>query len=129
MIIPYKNKVLVKNIEKMPEVRPSGILLSSDDGKSEGIRARWCQVYAIGEGVRDIEVNRWVLVHHGRWTRGMEHDGETIYMVDYPHGLLAVSETDEMPELRAVSVEKTAKEYQYSAKDFSDINNIDGYHF
>lgn len=129
MIEPYHNKVLVTNIEKGPEVTASGFLLGSDDGKSEGIRPRWCKVYATGAGVNDIPVGHWVLVYHGRWTRGMEHEGQTVYMIDYPAGVLAISETEEMPTIKFISNEKTVKEYEYTARDFSDTTRIDGYHF
>ena len=50
----------------------SGLILLNDDGKGDGIRPRWCQVFAIGPDQRDVEVGQWILVSHGRWTRANE---------------------------------------------------------
>jgi hypothetical protein len=52
------------------ELTSGGIIMLGDDGKTEGIRARWAQVYAIGPEQQDVAVGQWVMVEHGRWTRG-----------------------------------------------------------
>lgn len=56
----------------------SGLILLNDDGKGEGIRPRWAQVFAIGPDQQDVRVGQWILVAHGRWTRAneIEIDGE-----------------------------------------------------
>jgi hypothetical protein len=76
----------------------SGIVLLSDDGKSDGIRPRWAKVYAIGPEQQDVVPEQWVLVEHGRWTRGIkvEIDGQEfiIRRVD-ADAIMAVS--DETP--------------------------------
>lgn len=55
----------------------SGIILRSDDGKVQGIRPRWGQVYCIGPEQQDVKIGQWILVEHGRWTRGIKiNDGE-----------------------------------------------------
>ena len=46
-------------------------VLPSDDGKSEGVRHRWGRVWAIGPAQKDVEVGEWILLEHGRWTRGV----------------------------------------------------------
>jgi hypothetical protein len=75
----------------------SGIVLLGDDGKSSGIRPRWAKVYAVGPQQRDVKAGEWVLVEHGRWTRGVnvEVAGEqiTIRRVD-PSNIMFVSDTD-----------------------------------
>lgn len=60
----------------------SGILLLGDDGKTDGIRPRWGKVYAVGPDQQDVKVGQWVLLEHGRWTRGfnVEIDGEQMIM-------------------------------------------------
>lgn len=50
----------------------SGIVLLNDDGKGEGIRPRWAQVFAVGPDQHDVRVGQWILVAHGRWTRANE---------------------------------------------------------
>ena len=50
----------------------SGIFLLSDDGKSDGIRPRWARVYAVGPNQEDVVPGQWIMVEHGRWSRGIE---------------------------------------------------------
>ena len=73
----------------------SGILLPNDDMKSSGIRPRWAKVYAIGPDQTDVKVGQYVLISHGRWTRGVtieDIEGEkTIRRVD-PNDILMVSD-------------------------------------
>lgn len=56
------------------------------------------KVYAVGPEQEDVKVGQWVLVEHGRWTRGMEIDDgdgvKTIRKVE-TSSMLAVS--DEPP--------------------------------
>lgn len=93
------NKVLVTMIERGERKLNSGIVLPNDDGKDSGIRHRWAHVYSVGDDIRDISVGQWILIDHGRWTRGVEvrDDSESfvIYQVDWPAGALLVS--DERP--------------------------------
>jgi len=51
-----------------------GILLPGDDATSTGIRPRWAEVYAVGPNQIDVKVGEYVLVAHGRWTRGIQMD-------------------------------------------------------
>ena len=74
----------------------SGLILLNDDGKGDGIRPRWCQVFAIGPDQRDVEVGQWILVSHGRWTRAneIEINGEkkSLRRVDHNDILLVSDE-------------------------------------
>lgn len=87
-IKPIRDKVLVYNMNFGEQKTKSGLIIQADDGKSHGIRPRWAQVYAKGpENNDDYEVNDWVLIEHGRWTRGMqvetsEEETITVRMVD-----------------------------------------------
>ena len=58
----------------------SGIILLGDDGKTDGIRPRWARVYAVGPDQTEVKPGQWVLIEHGRWTRGIEVeiDDETL---------------------------------------------------
>lgn len=98
-IKPLRDHIIVNEMNFRDRKLASGIVLLSDDGKTDGIRPRWCRVYAIGPEQKDIVVGQWVLVEHGRWTRGVHVDinGEelTLRRVD-KDALLLVS--DEEPD-------------------------------
>jgi hypothetical protein len=72
-------------------------MLLDDDMRTAGIRPRWARVYAIGPEQEDIAVGDWVLVSHGRWTRGVDiedADGnKTLRRID-PNDILLVSDEE-----------------------------------
>jgi len=70
-IIPIRDNILVTDMNFDARVSAGGIVLPSDDGKSEGIRHRWGRVWAIGPEQKDVQVGEWILLEHGRWTRGV----------------------------------------------------------
>lgn len=93
---PIQAHILVRDMNFGEQYSSGGIYIPSDDGKSEGVKPRWAKVYAIGPDQQDVEVGQWILVEHGRWTRGLiveEDDGTefNIWRVD-PTGILMVSE-------------------------------------
>lgn len=94
---PLSNHVLVREMNFSGRQLSSGIFLLGDDGTANGIRPRWAQVYAVGPEQKDIVVGQWILVEHGRWTRGVEVeiDGEafTLRRVD-PEAMLMVSDQE-----------------------------------
>lgn len=76
----------------------SGIILRNDNGTGYGIRPRWGRVYAIGPDQKEVTVDQWVLVSHGRWSRGVQvNDGGSIKILRKidPNDMLCVS--DELP--------------------------------
>lgn len=79
-IVPLKDNVLVSDMDFGFEKTKTGIILTSDNGKTQGIHPRWGRVWAIGPKQKDIKVGEWVCVEHGRWTRTIEFDnnGEVI---------------------------------------------------
>ena len=97
MIRALKNKVLIHNIEQGEKRTKNGIIILDDNGKERGIKERWGQIYAIGPNVTDITVGQWILIKHGRWSRGVDiYEGDekiTIRQVDYPDAILLVSDT------------------------------------
>lgn len=72
-----KDHVLVSGMNFDGRKLSSGIQLLGDDLRTAGIRPRWAQVYAIGPDQQDIRVGQWVLVAHGRWTRGIDIEDNT----------------------------------------------------
>ena len=94
-IIPLKDTILVHGMEFKERLSKGGLILLDDDMKSQGIRPRWAQVYAIGPEVKDIKVNDYIMIAHGRWSRGQtieDEDGEKIIRKIDPNDILLVSE-------------------------------------
>ena len=85
-ISPMNDTVIVHGMTFDQRITNGGIVLLNDDMKSAGIRPRWAQVYAVGPTQTDIKVGQYILISHGRWTRGVKIDdgnGEkTIRKVD-----------------------------------------------
>lgn len=89
-IRPIKDRVLVSDMDFGEQKTAGGIIINSDDGKAHGVYPRWGKVWAVGPEQSDVKVGEWVLIEHGRWTRGMDVindiDGEevktTIRMVE-----------------------------------------------
>lgn len=79
-VSPIRDNVLVTDMEFGEEKTSTGIIIQSLDGKSEGIKARWGKVWAVGPEQVDVTVGDWICVAHGRWTRGVkvEDSGEEI---------------------------------------------------
>ena len=92
-----KDHVLVTEMNFAGRKLSSGIQLLSDDGSGAGIRPRWAQVYAVGPEQTNITEGQWVLVSHGRWTRGVKIEdstGEhTLRKID-PNDVLLISDTE-----------------------------------
>jgi co-chaperonin GroES (HSP10) len=96
-IQPIGKRVLVCKMRFGDIKTKGGIILLDDDGKEQGIHPRWCQAYAVGPKQEDVRVGQWLLVAHGRWTRGMivEKDGEKeeVRMVD-ENDILLISDDE-----------------------------------
>lgn len=110
------NNVIVRDMSFEGRQLSSGIVLLADDGKTDGIRPRWARVYAVGPEQTDVTVGQWVLLEHGRWSRGIkiQQDGEefTIRRAD-PEAIMMIS--DEQPEAETISTsvhaERKTREY------------------
>ena len=98
---PLKDSVIVSDMVFDARITTSGIILPNDNGKSTGIRPRWGQVYAVGPQQLDVKAGQYILISHGRWTRGIKIDdgtGERVIRKIDPNDILMVSDepmTDE----------------------------------
>jgi co-chaperonin GroES (HSP10) len=70
-LVPLNDNILVTDMNFDEQKTASGIVIRSDDGKAHGVKPRWCKVWAVGPKQHDVKVGEWVLVEHGRWTRGV----------------------------------------------------------
>ncbi|NJO62372.1 MAG: hypothetical protein HC836_30355 [Richelia sp. RM2_1_2] len=97
-ITPLANVVLVSDLEFGERKTSSGIIIPDDDGKERGVRPRWAKVYKVGKKVDEVMPGEWVLISHGRWTRGVtltnNNESVVIRMIDRNDILLV---TDEAP--------------------------------
>lgn len=92
------NDVVVEQMSFEERITQSGLILRNDNGTSLGIRPRWARVYAVGPDQTEVKVGDWVLVAHGRWTRGLEiedESGEKIIRKVDPKDIMLVS--DQLP--------------------------------
>jgi len=87
-------------------ITQGGIWVPNDNGKGHGIRPRWGRVYTVGPEQTEFREGQWILVEHGRWTRGLEIEDETgeltIRKVD-PDCIMMVSDSEECPNAEGVS--------------------------
>jgi len=103
-ITPLKKRVLVSNMHFGMLKTKTGVILPDNDGTAAGTHPRWAKVYAIGPDQQDVEVGKWVLIAHGRWTRQVMLDqGDTevdVRMVDENDILLI---TDDEPDVNTIT--------------------------
>lgn len=92
---PINNTILVTEMKFDERLSNGGIIILNDDMKSAGIRPRWAKVYAVGPEQKDVSVGQYLLVSHGRWSRGIKIEDElgekTVRKVD-PNDILLVSD-------------------------------------
>jgi co-chaperonin GroES (HSP10) len=94
-IRPLKDTILVYGMEFKERLSRGGLILPDDDMKSSGIRPRWAQVYAIGPDVKDVEVGQYIMIAHGRWSRGQtieDDEGEKVIRKVDPNDILLISD-------------------------------------
>jgi len=67
------NRVLVTDMYFGEQKTKSGLIINDDNGTTRGIYPRWGKVYSKGPlNKDDYEVGHWILIEHGRWTRGLK---------------------------------------------------------
>ena len=101
-ITPLKKRVLVSDMHFGERKSSGGIILMDDDGSEGGIHPRWAKVYAVGNQQKDVTVGQWIMVSHGRWSRGFKVKKEgvelEVRMID-ENDILLVS--DDEPEVNS----------------------------
>jgi len=97
-LIPVHDHILVTEMMFGERLTNGGIIMPGDNCKSEGIRPRWGKVFAIGPKQYDVKVGEYVLVKHGRWTRGIEMEvaGEAVTIRRIDNNDILLVSPDEM---------------------------------
>lgn len=81
-LTPLHDGVIVSEMNFQERTTLSGIVLVGDDAKNSGIRPRWGRVYAVGPDQKEIKVGQYILIAHGRWTRGIKiEDDQGVHTV------------------------------------------------
>jgi len=77
-LTPIKNRVIVSDMHFGEQRTSSGLIIANDDGKTRGIYPRWARVHSKGpENHEPYNIGDWILIEHGRWTRGVKIDEGT----------------------------------------------------
>ncbi len=98
-IVPIRDNVLITEMSFEEQKTASGIIIQSDDGKSHGVRPRWGRVWAVGPEQKDVKVGEWILVEHGRWTRGVtvKDDNNNEFIIRRVEVKSILASSDEKP--------------------------------
>jgi co-chaperonin GroES (HSP10) len=123
---PLNDNVLITDMNFGEQTSKGGIVIRSDDGKSEGVKPRWGRVWAVGPAQHDVKVGDWIYIEHGRWTRGVtvvEEDGtEIIIRRVEVKSIIASSETKpdglELGALSSSVTEATFKPEMFMGAQF-----------
>jgi co-chaperonin GroES (HSP10) len=91
------DRVLVTDMWFGEQKTKSGLIIRSDDGEARGVYPRWGKVYDKGPKNKDAyQIGDWVLVTHGRWTRGITLQDDTVVRMVEAESILAYA--DEKPD-------------------------------
>lgn len=98
--------IIVTDMAFDVRITRGGIWIPNDNGTGHGIRPRWGRVYAIGPEQKSVKVGQWIMLEHGRWSRGLDIEDETgkrtIRKVD-PKCIMLISDDEECPEVEGIS--------------------------
>lgn len=73
-------------------VTRGGLIVMANNESENGIRPRWFQTISVGKEIDYIKEGEYILVAHGRWTRGLDVDGEKVFGIDVPE-IMGTSDT------------------------------------
>ena len=113
-IRPLGDSVIVSDMVFDQRISRGGIIILNDNGTTQGIRPRWAQIYAVGPEQQepDLQVGKWILVSHGRWTRGIDIEDETgkktLRRID-PKDVLLASDEPQMDETDSAAIHAEKK--------------------
>ena len=121
-IIPIKDNVLITDMTFDEQKTASGIVILSDDGKTEGVKPRWGKVWAVGHLQQTVKVGEWILVEHGRWSRGhtvRDESGNeiTVRRVD-PKAILISADEKPGDIIMGIPNASTTPSFDFSSKSF-----------
>lgn len=91
-LIAIDDHVIVVDMDAEDEKIVNGIIIPSERGGDRGVHPRWAQICAVGPKQEDVRVGEWVLVEHGRWTRGIKLEDGRVYRKVDSDDILLVSE-------------------------------------
>lgn len=76
MITPIRDNVLARMID-WPGQRTTagGLIVNEEEGTEGSVRPRWFEVTHVGKEQEEFSVGDYVLVAHGRWSRGIDVEG------------------------------------------------------
>ena len=109
------NRVIVSDMYFGEQKTTGGLIIKDDDGTTRGIYPRWAKVYSKGPRNKDdYDIGHWILIEHGRWTRGMniEVEGEQleVRMVETESVLAYANEKPDGLTIGATSEHGTVKD-------------------
>ena len=91
-----KENVLGCELEFGMQTTAKGIIIPDDDMKDSGVKSRWCKVYAAGPKADQVKPGQYILVDHGRWSRGFYVDEGNVPVlvrfIDYKDVFLVADE-------------------------------------
>jgi len=98
VLTPIRDHVIVTEMDNEDERIVNGIILLSETGSDRGIHPRQAYVTAVGPDQSDVAPGDWILVEHGRWTRGVKLDDGNIYRKVDPSCILGITgdKTDDL---------------------------------
>jgi len=97
---PLHKDVLVYDMYFGEQTTKSGIIILDDDETDRGIHPRWAKVYSVGPEDRSgLTEADWVLIEHGRWSRGIELNNGIVVRRFDPKSILLKTDVDPEPEI------------------------------
>lgn len=88
-LTPLRDKILGYMLEPVGAERKTlgGIILTEKDMDETAVRARWFEVTHVGPEQETIKVGQYILLPHGRWSRGIDIDGthreeDKLFLID-----------------------------------------------
>lgn len=89
-ILPIRDHIIAIDMDSENEKVVNGIIIPNESGIERGIHPRKARVYAVGPDQLDIKEGQWILVEHGRWTRGVKLEDGKVYRKIDPDGILGI---------------------------------------
>jgi co-chaperonin GroES (HSP10) len=103
-IKPLHDKVLAVMIEPIGIERRTrgGMILTEKNFGEDTIRSRWFKIMYVGDEQKDVKPGQYVLMPHGRWSRGLDLDGthreeDKLFLLDN-NDMLATTDQDPLVE-------------------------------